>query len=671
MMDWSRTGSYLHLVTWSLLLLSLWGGGWLLCAHVFGLRSRERLAAGLATGLLLFILFANLLAQLFALTVACWSAALLVLCLGLVSMWRSPTPPRVLLQDLRVWPTLLALAGLFGLFLGINRGLALFDDYSNLPLVSLIATGDVPPHFYLNPQRVLDYHYGLHLLAASLTRIGGFYPWTALDVCKALAISLTTILGVLWYRRFAHPAAAIVGGGLFTLFAGGSRWLLLLLPGGLLARISSDIELIGSAMQTANTLTSALAGAWRIEGDGPLPFPFAFVSGVSRPLILAMGSNSALPIMTLFLFLLLARRRWSPAQGLLYGLILASLALTAEHLFALVFTGMMLAVAARGVQLRSWRTIRSWIWVLLPGAILAPAMGGVLSQFVQRVASQISGAPVEGGLGLPGIALRWPPAVFSAHFGALALNRPGSLLIALFEMGPLLLLAPLVTMAGLRYLRSGKLLLAGLSGMALVSFCAPLILRFVERERDITRLTGSAMTIWAILGLPYVWLAFRRGGDWTRWAIGFVYLAVIMGGIGLFPAQLTAILKPQPSYYIQEADLWMSRDYWDQLEPDVWVLDPVFPYRPAALFGRTTGPAYQSVYIIEPAFRELLDHLTPDAAARSGYDYLYIERGYWSKMTPEQRQLYQQDCVHLVSERKASGGDFRRLYEVRDCRNTP
>jgi len=670
-MDWSRTGSYLHLALWGLLLLSLWSGGWLLCARVFKLRSRERLIAGLATGLLLFILFANLLAQLFTLSLAYWGAALLVLGLGLASVWRSPTPLSALLQDLHACPALLALAGLFGLFLGINRGLALFDDYSNIPLVSIIATGDVPPHFYLNPQRVLDYHYGLHLLAASLTRLGGFYPWTALDVCKALAISLAVGLGVLWYRRFAPRGAALVGGGLFILFAGGARWLLLLIPPRLLERMSVGVELIGSASQSASDFSAALTGAWRIEGDGPLPFPFAFISGVSRPLTLAMGSNGALPTMTLFLLLLLARRRWRPAQGLLYGLILASLALTSEHLFALVFAGTILAAAARGVQLRSWRAVQSWGWVWLPGAILAPVMGGVLSQLVQRAAAQFGGAPVEGGLGLPGIALRWPPAVFSAHFGALALSQPGQLFIALIELGPLLLLSPLVAMAGLRYLRSGKLIMAGLSGMALASFCAPLFLRFVERERDITRLTGSALTIWAVLGLPYLWLAFRRGREWVRWAIGLGYLAAIMGGIGLFPAQLTAILKPQPSYYIQEADLWMSRDYWDQLEPGVWVLDPAFPYRPAALFGRTTGPAYQSVYIIEPAFQALLDHLTPDSAARSGYRYLYIERGYWSKMTPEQRRLYQQDCVHLISERKTNRGDFRRLYDIHDCRNAP
>jgi len=61
----------------------------------------------------------------------------------------------------------------------MNRGLAILDDYHNLPLVSMIAAGDVPPHFYLNPTNRLAYHYGLHLFSGSLVQQGGLFPWSA------------------------------------------------------------------------------------------------------------------------------------------------------------------------------------------------------------------------------------------------------------------------------------------------------------------------------------------------------------------------------------------------------------------------------------------------------------------------------------------------------------
>jgi hypothetical protein len=37
------------------------------------------------------------------------------------------------------------------MFLPYWGGLAILDDYQNLPTTALIATGDIPPHFPLNP----------------------------------------------------------------------------------------------------------------------------------------------------------------------------------------------------------------------------------------------------------------------------------------------------------------------------------------------------------------------------------------------------------------------------------------------------------------------------------------------------------------------------------------
>jgi hypothetical protein len=678
-MDWSRTGSYIDLLLWTLLTGLVWTGGWLLCKTVLPLRRRERLPGGLAAGLLLFVLFSNLLAQAIDLTWAYWLAAAGVLALGIVAAWRERKgaagvhvgAPVQAVDFTAGLPWLLALAALFVLFLGLNRGLALFDDYSNLPLVSLIASGDVPPHFYLNPEVVLDYHYGMHLLAASLVRIGGFYPWVALDIYKALSMALAAVLGVLWYRRSMRPGAALLVGGLFLLFAGGSRWLLLLLPGGWLEALSRGLELVGSGMQTAQNLPLALAGPWRIEGDGPTPFLFAFVSGIARPLTLALGGNSAMPSVALFLLLLAARRRWQPVQGLAFGLALSALALISDHLFLIAWGGLLAAALLYAGQRRSLRAVYDWVWPLLPGALLAPLMGGVLAGVIQRLLASGSGELAEGTLTLPGMALRWPPAVFSSHLGALELTDPGRLLLALIEIGPLLLLAFPVTAAIPGWLRRRKLLAAGLGIMAVVAFCAPLVVRFVERERDITRLFSTALTLWSVLGLPFAWRVYQRSGAYPRAALVGLFAVTIFGGLALLPPQLISLLQPQASFFVQEPDVSMSRMHWDRLEPGAWVLDRQYPFRPAALFARTTGPANENVYIEKPEFRELLASPWPHPAAESGYDYIYLSRETWSEMNENQRRPYTRGCARLVDEHRDKLGDFRRLYDIRRCVRPP
>ena len=669
-MYWSRTGSYIDLIEWLFLISLSWIGGWMLCVHAFNLRSRERLFGGVASGSLLFILFSNLFAQVLSLSNAYWAASLLILGLGLIAVWCSHEHPKLPLQDLKVWPQIIAFGVLFLLFALINRGLAIFDDYSNLPIVSVIATGDVPPHFYLNPEKVLDYHYGLHLIAASLVRVGGFFPWSALDLCKAFSISLAALLNLLWYRRYMRKSMAWLWGGLFVLFGGGSRWLLLLIPSTYLQKMGAGLQMIGSGLVTAPDLYTALISPWRIEGDGPIPFPFAFVSGMSKPLSLALGSNSAFPLVTLALLLLLAQRRWHPWTGLCFGLLIASLALTSDHIFTMVWAGILLTALLKWWCDRSFRNLLQWGYVLLPGLILAPIMGGVLTEAVQRLFKQAMGVHTLPGVGLPGIAFRWPPAFVSGHLGTLVLTDFNQILIALAEMGPILLLAPIVAYATMGYIRSGKLYMASLSITALVCFIVPLFIRFTERERDITRLTSTALLFWMVLGFPYVWMAFQKGRNRTRFAIGAGYVIAVLGGIALLPTQLISIARTQPSYFVHEPDAILSRLYWDRFDQGAWVLDPAFPYRPPTLFGRTTGPAYQDAYIRLPEFRELLDKFDPLQIALSGYSYIYIDKETWQRITPEQRQAFQHPCIKIVDEQKTEMGDFRRLFDIRKCQTT-
>ena len=105
-------------------------------------------------------------------------------------------------------------------FISIGRGLALFDDYQNLPTVSLMATGDIPPHFALDPRFSFNYHYLLLLFAAQFMRLGNMFPWTALDASRGLIIALPLVLAWLWaYRMTCHRVASVLT-SMMLMFAG-------------------------------------------------------------------------------------------------------------------------------------------------------------------------------------------------------------------------------------------------------------------------------------------------------------------------------------------------------------------------------------------------------------------------------------------------------------------
>lgn len=73
------------------------------------------------------------------------------------------------------------------------------------------------------------------------------------------------------------------------LFAGGTRWLLLI-PADRLQATSQGVQMIGSTMQSASSLPEALVGAWRVAGNGPSPFMFALLNSISSPLNFGLGS---------------------------------------------------------------------------------------------------------------------------------------------------------------------------------------------------------------------------------------------------------------------------------------------------------------------------------------------------------------------------------------------
>ena len=88
-------------------------------------------------------------------------------------------------------------------------------------------------------------------------RLGGLFPWVAWDAGRVLSVALAILLAVLWVRRVTRSLAAGLAAGLVTLFGGGARWLLLLLPGGVLARVSEPGPHAGDGQPEWSTLLDA------------------------------------------------------------------------------------------------------------------------------------------------------------------------------------------------------------------------------------------------------------------------------------------------------------------------------------------------------------------------------------------------------------------------------
>ena len=683
-MYWSRTGSELAALSWLVLCLIWWVGGWLICAHAFRLHSRERILAGLGTGMLLFISFSNLFAHFIGLPVALWVGGSLVLVVGLIASWR--VGGRIYLEraDLRAWPQVLVLAVLLVLFVLINRGLAIFDDYHNLPLISTIAAGDVPPHFYLNTANRMAYHYGLHLFSASMVRLGDLFPWSAFDVGKAISLALAALLGWQWFRRKTRSnIAALLGAGL-VLFAGGSRWLLVFIPTGGLERVSSAIQLQGSSAYSGSSLYTNLSLPWLIEGAGPIPFPFAFANGIFTPGIMALGGSGALPLATIFLLLLLARRDWKWGTFLIYSLLLATFGLTAEYLFAPIVAGLFLVIGIGWIS--SWlsrrklqgsssplvkqkylRRTAEWAGLAILSTVLVFLSGGLFTEAFRRLVGVLAANTEVTGSGFIGFALRMPPALVSAHLGELSLLDPLQLLVGLAEIGIVIFIAPWVTWWSLTQIRRGNWMIAALGAAALMGFLLPMVLEYTGRDRDITHMSGAAVFLWLILGFPLAWFAVRRGRLWVRILLGISYFILVFDGLVLFAFQILAIQRPQLTTFVLEPDVQLSRTFWNRLDEGAQVLDNL-PHRAITLFGRGGGQAYRDFFMPLEAWEDLIANPDPAQIARSGYSYVYFDSEWWTKLTREQRQLYKQPCVRPVEVFVYEGIDTRRLLDVSQCK---
>ncbi|HEX9090845.1 MAG TPA: hypothetical protein VF831_05115, partial [Anaerolineales bacterium] len=604
-------------------------------------------------------------------TPAFWVASLLILLGGLLASWKAKHRIQINLHDLREWPLLLGLVGIALLFTLILRGQSIFDEYLHLPLISIMAAGDIPPHFYLNPAFNFAYHYGIQVFSASLVRLAGFFPWSAWDLSRALAIGFTLALGWLWVRKVTRSRlAAWLGTFLFT-FGGGTRWLLTLLPASWLGWVSRSVNLVGTGLSTAPNLAQALTRPWVIEGGGPVPFPFAYHNGIFVPVFFTLGSTGAMPFMTvLLLLLLLPTASFTPLGLLSWSLIFTTLALSAEHLFAVIWVGIALAmllfiIRQHESNVSSRDGLRQWGIILGVSLLLALLQGGFITETARNLFTSMAGG-VSQSINARGFSLRWPPGLLSAHLGSLSITNPGQLVALLAELGPALLLVPVIFWRFRKHLLQRHWFTAGLAISVVLSLVIPLFFQY-EVDRSITRMPATALWTSLVLAFPILWMLFSHAKWPARTGVALGYLVIVLAGVVIFRIQLYSISTPQYAYYIDGLDAGYTADYWDKLPPGSQVLDRIAE-RSVTVFGRITR-ASSGIYDPLPDWQALVADPEPGKVAAAGYDYIYMDRIWWEGLSAAQQTSFKQPCIDIIDSREQDNKtNYRLLLDVSPCK---
>ena len=505
-------------------------------------------------------------------------------------------------------------------------------------------------------------------MASQFVRLAAAGPWTALDLARGLTLALTLTYGGFVALRLTKSKLAQSLTLVFMAFAGGARWLFLLLPIALQRQLSSSVQLIGSGADTGPNLITAIYTYWKIEGLGPLPFPFLFGSGLDPSFsMFHNGWGTSALTMALLLMLLAGVRNKDWRANLPIVVLLASIALANEVTFAFLYAGLAFAALAWILQQRSLRLPRSlWVWVglMFIGGVLALLQGGMFTEVARGWLERQSAAGgstyfrVGFALGLP--------TVLSAHLGYLSLLNPLQWVAILGETGLAVFALPIVLKQLPAFSRDENWFEAAWIGSVVVS----LLMVFVQYTGNAgptaaSRMQAHFLTVVKIYAVPLLWLWARERSENVKTALFAWGLAAIFSGVSLFGLQMAAMPNPVYAIYLNQLDAQMFSRQWDRLAPNTMVYDPVYP-RAATVLGRPTRSS-KTMGETLPEWNALGENPDPFALKAAGYDYLYVDLKYFTKYS-----AVIQNCAQLIDQVDDKNGakvvDSRYLFRVTDCR---
>jgi len=505
-------------------------------------------------------------------------------------------------------------------------------------------------------------------------------PWSAWDLSKAIIWAISVLMAGLVGKRFLKSDfGAVVAGSVITL-AGGTRYLLLLLPSGFLQRMDTVVHVFNSNADTANALSKALVSTWIVDSGPPIGYPFAFLSGIFPPYIIAHGGEPTISLLLLMLVLLLVTRGRNRASVVIYAVLFSFWALASETDFGLFAIGWIVGFGIWLVRIPIFRFKKPEIDRVTVGLIASIPFvlieGGVFSAIAQKILftdllhlAAASGGTVNSASS-SGLSLQWPPAIVSAHFGALPVANPVSLLIAILEMGPAVLFLPWLTYD---WWKSRKKDDWFYTVLLLISWSGLLIILFFQysSQRDIVHITGSAVRATVLLllyRLDQLWSetasVHRRFVFWAgASAIGLMCISgLVLGGVQLSATQQTMLTD---HYGDKEATL--LKEVWGRLPKDSKILGPTSEAN--ILTGQLTGGILKAPGGNQGlVWNELMKSPTLSLLIQQRFDFVFVDSIWWLRLSSASKKQLENKCISVFAE---SGDDtspfFLKILDLRGC----
>jgi hypothetical protein len=651
-------------VLYAALAILLWTiAGWLMTARTFRLEKIERTLVAVSVGIVVNIWLANLAAQFLPQPLAFWLSTGFAILAGLALAWPLN---RELLETLpgnwKHWLVFIIIAYVLTL---VGRGLAIYDDYHSLASISLMATGDVPPHFPLDPDISYGYHYFLLMFCTQFVQMTRALPWTSIDLARGITLALTLLLGGLWTRRLTGSRWAGFTAVLFLFFAAGMRWILLLIPRSLLDLISSHITFYGAAISDAGgSIANLLVKTRGLEGAGVFEQPYFLLNGLDNPFVLALGNYGTMPVLLILLLLLLADHRSNWRGTIITAILVASLALANEVTFAFLYAGLVIAFLIwiiRNRREKPFKKVWPEIITFTAAGLAAILQGGMFTSILyNRLTPGASMAfDISFKFGVP--------SFFNAHFGSLSLFNPAHWILILADSGPMLLLLPVLIVWGVRAARRQEWMAAGIALSALVGLLATTLTYTGNvATTATTRFTSHLLTMCKLFAIVLVWNWAAKRSEVIKQGLVGLGLAASLAGMAIFALQIASAQTPQYSYFLTRLDGSMYEKYWNKLEPDALVFDFENPSRAITVLGRFSSLSRYWDYRDTERWDELIRSPDPYSLRAAGFSYVYLGEDDLAEL--DETALMQSACVKEV-DKVQDNYPFRSLLDIRNCIN--